>query len=76
MSEGIYRYPSNIAALPTGARMKQEELNKAMARAPHTDRAFFLLERMIRALDGDNHGLVNAIKEEARDLLAETGGAA
>jgi hypothetical protein len=76
MSEGIEFYPSNRAAMPTGARRKQEELNRAMARAPHAGRSFFLWERMIRALDGENQGLVNAIKEEAREMLAETVGAA
>lgn len=30
MSEGIYRYPSNIAAMPTGARVAGERMERAM----------------------------------------------
>lgn len=73
---GTTRYPHNAAALPTGARIKQAELDKGNAQKQNADRAFYLWERMIRASDGDNIGLQRAIIEEARGLLAETGGAA
>lgn len=78
MRDNIYgtnRYPHNAAAMPTGARMKQEEMNKALATAGNAGHYKHLCERMVRAWDGENAGLQRAIVEEARALL-QTGGAA
>ncbi len=76
MSEGIYRYPSNIAALPTGARIAGERMERAMKRAGKTGEAFDLLVRIERAHRGENWQLLDALMLEAAGLIAETGGAA
>jgi hypothetical protein len=76
MSEGIYRYPSNIAAMPTGARIAGERMERAMKRAGKTGEAFDLLTRIERAHRGENWQLLDALMIEAKELIAETGGAA
>lgn len=76
MSEGIYRYPSNIAAMPTGAMRKQAELNRENEIHQNAKQYCYLCQRMVRAWDGENTGLQRAIVDEMRALIAETGGAA
>ena len=76
MSEGIFSYPSNASAMPTGARVAGERMERAMKRAGKTGEAFDLLVRIERANRGENFGLLDALMTEARALIAETGGAA
>ncbi len=76
MSEGIHRYPSNIAAMPTGARVAGERMERAMKRAVNAGNAFDLLVRIERAHRGENWKLLDVLMTEARGLIAETGGAA
>lgn len=72
---GLRMYPSNIAAMPTGAMRAQAEMDKLLATARNAGHYRHLCERMVRAWDGENVGLQRAIVEEARTLL-QTGGAA
>lgn len=79
MRDNIYgtnRYPHNAAALPTGARIAGERMEKALKRADKAGSAFDLLTRIERAHRGENFGLLDALMTEARGLIAETGGAA
>ena len=79
MRDNIYgtnRYPSNAAAMPTGARVAGERMERAMKRAEKTGEAFALLVRIERAHRGENFGLLDALMIEARGLIDETGGAA
>lgn len=75
---GIDRYASNAAALPMPANAKAagERNHRAMMRAQKAGEAFHLISRIIRADDRGDFALVNALIEEARGLVAETGGAA
>lgn len=75
---GINRYPSNAAALPmpAGAKAAGERNDRAMKRAQKAGEAFGLLCRLIRAEDRGDYRLVGVLIEEARGLVAETGGAA
>lgn len=73
---GTNRYPHNAAAVPMGARIAGERMERAMKRAGKTGEAFDLLVRIERAHRGENFGLLDALMTEARGLIAETGGAA
>ena len=73
---GTNRHPHNAAAMPTGARMAGERMEKALKRAGKTGAAFDLLTRIERAHRGENFGLLDALMIEARGLIDETGGAA
>ena len=78
MSLGAHRYPSNAAALPmtAGAKAAGERNERAMKRAQKAGEAFNLLARITRADDRGDYTLVGTLIEEARGLVAETGGAA
>ena len=73
---GTNRYPHNAAAMPTGARMAGERMEKVLKRADKAGAAFDLLTRIERAHRGENWQLLDGLIAEASRLIAETGGAA
>jgi len=77
VSHGIHRYPTNAAALPmtAGAKRAGELMERDMQRKLRTNEAFDLLGRIARADSRGDYALVGTLIEEARGLVAETGGA-